>query len=203
MWEGDPVGVDPKRPLVGFALVAVLCAVLMALSVGRGWGTDVFGPGRPIATPEAGQQLDRVPALPAPPLPSTVSIPAELRAQPLAVALSGPTPTQAPSPVDGAAGLQSEADAEVTPETAAMEVEIVAGPQAERAADKAGAKAERKAAKPTAKAARATDRAAIKAERKAGKAERKADKAAAKAERKATKAAEKADRKADKAGRKG
>ena len=96
MWEGDPVGVDPKRPLVGFALVAVLCAVLMSLSVSRGWSADVFGPGRPIAAPAADDRLDRVPppaAVPAVP----VTMPAELSTQPLGAAPAGPVPTQDPS----------------------------------------------------------------------------------------------------------
>ena len=54
MWEGDPVGVDPKRPLVGFALVAVLCAVLMSVSVGKGYSFDLFQPGKPIASSVGG-----------------------------------------------------------------------------------------------------------------------------------------------------
>ena len=48
MWEAEPVGADPKRPLVGFAVVAVLCAVLMALSGGPGWVLAACHPGKPI-----------------------------------------------------------------------------------------------------------------------------------------------------------
>ena len=88
MWEGDPVGVDQKRPLVGFALVAVLCAVLMFVSVGRGFGlSDFIRPGRPIAAP-----VERTPtAPPGGPMHQHVpaAIPAELSAPPLAAVVAG------------------------------------------------------------------------------------------------------------------
>ena len=90
MWEGEPVGIDQKRPLAGFALVAVLCAVLMTLSVARGWGLDIFHPGRPIA---AAGQADAAPHVRRHPAPTTdpapVSIPTELSTQPLGVATGG------------------------------------------------------------------------------------------------------------------
>src|SRR5688572_20791318 len=93
MWEGEPVGVDQKRPLVGFALVAVLCAVLMTASVGRGFG-DVFQPGKPIAAAAIGGRLDRAPAPTPQPSeladPAEISIPVELSAQPLGVAVGSP-----------------------------------------------------------------------------------------------------------------
>lgn len=84
MWEGDPVGVDPKRPLVGFALVAVLCAVLMSLSLGRGWSFDLFQPGKPI-TSSMGDRVEWMPAS-APDVaePVEVGFPVELSTQPLA-----------------------------------------------------------------------------------------------------------------------
>ena len=91
MWEGDPVGVDQKRPLVGFALVAVLCAVLMFVSVGRGFGlSDFVHPGRPISAPVEHTPSER-PAGPArQDVPAAVpaAIPAELSAQPLAAVVA-------------------------------------------------------------------------------------------------------------------
>ena len=87
MWEGEPVGVDQKRPLAGFALVAVLCAVLMTLSVSRGWSLDLIHPGRPIVTAGQAEKAphDRRAAEPTADV-TTVSIPVELSAQPLGAA---------------------------------------------------------------------------------------------------------------------
>jgi hypothetical protein len=105
MWEGDPVGVDQKRPLVGFVLVAVLCAVLMAVSVGRGFGfDDIVRPGRPIAAP-----VERTPVEPPTDVvvrDTPVEIPAELTAQPLAAVIAAQSATPAatvgaPEPVLG------------------------------------------------------------------------------------------------------
>src|SRR5687768_9920832 len=108
MWEGEPVGVDPKRPLVGFALTAVLCAVLMALSVGgRGWSTGVFEPGRPIAGEVTGDVLERA-AVPAAVAAGPVSIPVELSTQPLGTAAAGPLPTQDPSSAVEPASTEAE-----------------------------------------------------------------------------------------------
>src|SRR5829696_1228499 len=94
MWEGDPVGVDPRRPLIGFALVAVLCALLMTLSVGRGWSKDLFHPGKPIAGSVLGGHgttaYDRADRPTEAAEPAPVSIPAELSAQPLGVAAAKP-----------------------------------------------------------------------------------------------------------------
>src|SRR5690349_15765882 len=87
MWEGDPVGVDQKRPLVGFALVTALCAVLMSVSVERGFGlSDIVHPGKPIAAPREHTPLEP----PAEPLRQVApaAIPAELSAQPLAVVVA-------------------------------------------------------------------------------------------------------------------
>ena len=171
MWEEEPVGVDPKRPLVGFALVAVLCAVLMTLSsVGRGWGGELFHPGKPIAAPSAGSHLDRVPS----PAPQRVqhaeaNIPAELSTQPLGVAVGAPAAKKAVS--------RPTVETETVAETTA--------PDSTRAADKATAKAQRQADKAAAKALRQADKAAAKAQRQA-------DKAAAQAQREADKAAEQA-----------
>src|SRR6478752_5762867 len=108
MWEGDPVGVDQKRPLVGFVLVAALCAVLMFVSVGRGFGlSDFVRPGRPIAAP-----VERTPAEPPGsalkdvPAAIPAAIPAELSAQPLAavVAASAAKTSTEGSGTSGAAG---------------------------------------------------------------------------------------------------
>src|SRR5918994_1057480 len=92
MWEGEPVGVDQKRPLVGFALVAVLCAVLMTVSVGRGWA-DIFQPGKPIAAPALDGRADAPAQAPRPSAledDAEISIPVELSAQPLGVAVGSP-----------------------------------------------------------------------------------------------------------------
>ena len=138
MWEGDPVGVDQKRPLVGFALVAVLCVVLMTLSVGRGWGGELFHPGKPIAAPAAGGHLDRVPSPSHQPVePAAVSIPVELSAQPLAVAVGAPMAKKAVA--------RPTAETETGPETVAQD--------STRAADKAAAKAQRQADKAAEQAA--------------------------------------------------
>ncbi|HEY1087992.1 MAG TPA: hypothetical protein VGE37_09865, partial [Archangium sp.] len=73
---------------MGFALVTVLCAVLMTLSVARGWGLDLFHPGRPIA---ASGQADAAPHARPRAVPTTdpapVSIPTELSTQPLGAAV--------------------------------------------------------------------------------------------------------------------
>src|SRR6478672_1554083 len=92
VWEGDPVGVDPKRPLVGFALVAMLCAVLMFLSVGRGWSFDFIQPGKPIAS-AVGGHVERVPAPQAskPAAPVETGFPVELSTPLL------PVPSKAPA----------------------------------------------------------------------------------------------------------
>jgi hypothetical protein len=183
MWEGEPVGVDQKRPLVGFALVAVLCAVLMTLSVGQGWGMDLFRPGKPIAAPAELRHRAPVHADKAQPVAhETVTIPAELSAQPLGVATPQPVSTRV-----ARATAQSPAPA--------------AAPQADHAAQRA----ERKAEKALAKLQRKADKAATKAERKAAKtaatAERDAEKAAAAAARDAEKAAAAAARDAAKLAR--
>jgi hypothetical protein len=178
MWEEEPVGVDPKRPLVGFALVAVLCAVLMTLSVGRGWGGELFHPGKPIANVAAGGHLDRVPS-PAPQQvePVEVNIPAELSTQPLCVAVGSPVVKKA----------VSEPAQDATKDTKATNR---AADKAERRADKA----ERKADRAASKAAKAADKAAAKAERSAAKAERDFERLAAKLARTGLKALEKAAR---------
>lgn len=168
------MGVDPKRPLVGFALVAVLCAVLMTLSVGRGWGGELFHPGKPIANVAAGGHLDRVPSpQPVEPVePVEVSIPAELSTQPLGVAAGSSVVKKAVSqPIQDAA--------KATKDT-----------KGHRVADKA----ERKAAKAERKAAKAAEKAAAKAERDAAKAERDAGRLAAKLARTELRAFEKAAR---------
>ena len=179
MWEEEPVGVDPKRPLVGFALVAVLCAVLMTLSVGRGWALDLFHPGKPIAASAAGGHLDRfAPAVAPPAEPAQMSIPAELSAQPLGVAAGGPVPAQ--SVTQQLPAVEDDAEAATT------ETTLVG--KADRKADQVDRKADRRA-----------DKADRKDDRRADKADRTSDKAAQKAQRTADKAAEKLQRLADKA----
>ncbi len=179
MWEGEPVGVDQKRPLVGFALVAVLCAILMTVSVGRGWA-DIFEPGRPIAAAALGGPADRAQA----PTPqpgalhdddAAITIPVELSAQPLGVAVG--------SLVSRTSGATSGVESRTAESPTTLQTTLRVS-MADRQADKAAVKAARKA-----------DKAARKADKAAAKAARKAQKAAAKAERKARKAAEKAARK--------
>ena len=196
MWEGDPVGVDQKRPLVGFALVAVLCAILMTLSVGQGWGVDIFRPGKPIAVPAEAVRL--APAQEQPTAErGAVSIPAELSAQPLGVAVSEPLSKRV-----ARATAQSEPDEQDDAQSPAPERQADSAAQrAERKADRAAAKAQRKADKAAAKALRKADKAAAKAlrdaEKAAAKAQREADKAAAQAARDADKAARDAQKAAD------
>ena len=108
MWEGEPVRLDPKRPFVGFFLVAVLCVVLMALSVGRGWsGVGLFHPGKPISAPATGERVDSAPS-PTPPRvePTGASIPAELSTRPLGVSVAKGT-TKAASQPGAASGSSS------------------------------------------------------------------------------------------------
>ena len=95
MWEGDPVGVDPKRPLVGFALVAVLCAVLMTLSVGKGWSFDFLQPGKPIAS-SVGGHVERAPA-PPPDAAARVEVgfPVQLSTAPLGTTPAAPAKKRA------------------------------------------------------------------------------------------------------------
>lgn len=168
------MGVDPKRPLVGFALAAVLCAVLMALSVGRGSASlDVLHPGRPIAAP-----AERTPVEPpaeAPAVAAAVSIPAELSPQPIGVAV---TSVRAKRTTSATAAVGSETD------------------DVQKAPEKATEKA-------TAKAARKADRAAERVARKARREADRAEKAAEKAVEKAARAADKLARAAVKAARKG
>ena len=209
MWEGDPVGVDQKRPLVGFAVVAVLCAVLMGVSIGRGSAiTERFGPGRPIAAPAEhtlGGPRGDAPV----PRPTPVAVPAELSAQPLGVAVGSPvvkrqgagsssesqtTGSEAAVPDPSAAG-RTERNAERAAARAAR-LAGLAAVRADRLAAKAAAKAERTADKAAHQAAEKAQRRAEKAQEAAAKAERKAARAAAKAERKAARAAEKAAEKA-------
>ena len=194
MWEGEPVGVDQKRPLVGFALVAVLCAVLMTVSVGRGWGMDIFRPGKPIAAPAEVRHRAPVHAAEARSVArQTVTIPAELSAQPLGAAVPEPISKRvaratAQSQPDGQAATQSQA-----PERQADRATQRAERMATREADKAAAKAEREAEQAAAAAARDAERAAAEAAREAEKAAaeaaREAEKAAAAAVRDAAKLA--------------
>jgi hypothetical protein len=178
MWEGDPVGVDQKRPLVGFALVAVLCAVLMSLSVGRGFGLDdLVQPGKPIAAP-----VEHRPAAPAVEVvveEAPVSIPAELSTQPLAaiVAAGGPAPAE-----------EQTADAtEQTTETAGSSgeqttvVESSDTKDATKTDDRPAREAEREAARAVRQAEREAARAVRQAEREAARAARQAEREAAEA----------------------
>ncbi len=183
MWEGDPVGVDQKRPLVGFALVSVLCAVLMALSVGRGWSVDLFHPGKPIAAPDTLVRVDGG-APTRPDEPGVVVIPDELEPQPLAVAAlsaadkgtrlgrSGGRDRDRPE----TAAEDQEPAVEESTEVTLTEADGTAGTRAAQQAEKAAARLERLAQKAAEQAAeKATEKAAAKA---AEKAERLAEAAA-------------------------
>jgi hypothetical protein len=189
MWEGEPVGVDQKRPLVGFALVAVLCAVLMTVSVGQGWGVDIFRPGKPIAAPA--EIRHRAPAHAGDARPvehEKVTIPAELSAQPLGAAVPEPISKRV-----ARATAQSQPEVTRSEDT---QPEATQAPAPERRADRAAQRAERTAEKALTKLQRKADKAAAKAERKAA---REAEKAAAAAARDAAKAAAQAERDAAKA----
>jgi hypothetical protein len=205
MWEGDPVGVDQKRPLVGFAVVAVLCAVLMGVSIGRGSAiTELFGPGRPIAAP-AEHTLGEPRGDATVPRPTPVAVPAELSAQPLGVAVGSPvvkrsgagspsdsqTTGSEPAVPDPSTAGRTEQNVERAAARAARLADLAAA-SAARLAEKAAAKAERTADKAAHRAAEKAQRRAERAQEAAAKAELKAARATAKAERKAVRAAEKA-----------
>ena len=168
MWEGEPVGVDPRRPLLGFVLVAVLCAVLMTISVGRGFGVDLVHPGKPIATPPVRTPVE--PPADVVVVPASVTLPDGLSADPYAAAVASGGPVPASASEESA----SESTAtESTPDTTVDTEATTSSPKVERKADKAATKAERKADKAAAKAERKADKAAAKAARDAAKAARK------------------------------
>jgi hypothetical protein len=205
MWEGDPVGVDPKRPLVGFALVAVLCAVLMTLSVGKGWSFDFLQPGRPIAS-SVGGHVERAP-VPSPDAaePVEVGIPVQLSTAPLGSASAAPAKTRAAArPATSSAGvIQDDSSGRHASSIVRTEQtpEVPADARAERQAEKAARHAEKaaeKAARDAEKAARDAEKAAGKAAHDAEKLLRDAEKHAAKAARDAEKAAGKVAHDAEK-----
>jgi hypothetical protein len=200
MWEGDPVGVDQKRPLVGFALVSVLCAVLMALSVGRGWSLDLFHPGKPIAAPDSRVEVDPEPPA-RPDGPRVVTIPAELEPQPLAAAAATPPSSGG----KGASVGRSEDRDREGPETVAEETEGLAGddntnltPTQTTAETKAATRAALQAEKAAARLERLAEQAAEQAAQNA--ADKAAEEAAEEAERlaeAATQAAAQAEHQAE------
>ena len=194
------MGVDPKRPLVGFALVAVLCAVLMTLSVGRGWSMDLVHPGKPLVAPAAGPVGGPPSQAPVPSEPMELSIPAELTPQPLGVAHGGPVTKKA----SAHATPEGEVAVTAVPEATGSGKDVRSAEKAKRTTDQ---KAERRADRTAAKAQRQAERTATKAlrtlQKAAEKAERQAEKAAGKAERQAEKAVARALREAEKAARKG
>ena len=184
--------VDQKKPLAGFALVAVLCAVLMGVSTGKGYSLgDVFHVGRPITAPAAAAA--EVPRSAVRQEPMKVVIPAELSTPPL-----GSTGTPA---------MQQESDdIEVLSAggTATEKGRTSAAPEsAGTATDREAAREQRKADRAAAREQRKTERAAARDERKAERAaareQRKADRAAARDERKMERAAARDERKADRA----
>ena len=188
MWEGDPVRVDPKRPLLGFALVAVLCAVLMSLSVSRGWGFDLFKPGKPIASSMGGHG-ERVPA-PAPDAAELVEVgfPVELSTQPLAA--------QPPVPAKKAVAKSSRPAKPSTAAPTADQQGVVesttpdtSGRSADRAAARAARQAERSAARAERKLARLEAKTQRQADRLAAQLQRQVEKSAAQARRHAEHAA--------------
>ena len=214
MWEGEPVRVDPKRPLVGFALVAVLCVVLMGLSVGRGYSADLFHQGRPISpSATADRHVDRAPA------PARAAAPDAGPVAPPAQSARGVLAPEAIGVESGSGSVTSvvsrssvvaeaeddhesaDEDADETTveddaadEAAQDDTSAHHADKAQHKADKSAAKADRKSHHAAAKAERKADRAADKADRAADKAADKADRAAAKAERKAAHAAAEATR---------
>ncbi|WP_210648791.1 hypothetical protein [Nocardioides sp. SYSU D00065] len=127
------------RPLVGFALAAVLCAVLMAVSMSGGWRHDLFRPAPPIAAP-----VTDPPA--SPPSEEAVSgvvrIPAEL----------SPPSLGAGTPATGSAATESST-AQPAPVPAAAEDRDAAATT--RKPKWNATKAARKADRDTAKARRA------------------------------------------------
>ncbi|WP_191280470.1 hypothetical protein [Nocardioides flavus (ex Wang et al. 2016)] len=196
------MGVDQKRPLMGFAFVAVLCAVLMSVSVERGFGLDdLVQPGKPIAAPD--EPRAAAPTVDVVAEESPVSIPAELSTQPLALIVAAAPPSAPAAEVTGdgrsaSAGSEQSTQSSAGPSTG-RPVGTDDPSKAARKADREAAKAARKADREAAKAARKADRQAAKAARTA---ERQAAKAARKAEREAAKAARTAEREAAKAARK-
>ena len=171
MWEGEPVGVDQKRPLVGFAFVAVLCAILMTVSVGRGWA-DIFQPGKPIAAAALGGPADGEPATVTQPSAladdAEISIPVELSAQPLGVSVGAPvsTETVATSGSRSTAGSGSTSRSRTTESLASLRI-AARETAADRTAARQGKVADRKAARQAEKVDRKAHRQAEKADRQA------------------------------------
>ena len=190
MWEGDPVRVDQKKPLVGFALVAALCAVLMGVSMGKGYGLgDVFHVGRPITGPAAAAAEAPRPAVQQAPM--KVIIPAELSTPTLGS--GGSAETSAPhQEADGTEVLSAAMTGSDQDRTSA------APESAGATTDRDGAREQRKADREAAREQRKTERAAVREERKAERAaareERKAERAAARDARKAQRATARASR---------
>jgi hypothetical protein len=201
MWEGDPVGVDQKRPLVGFALVSVLCAVLMGLSIGKSSGIDIFKPARPIAAPAEHRAHEPARTSEREQQPRVVSLPAELSPQPVGSASGSLVVQRDDESSTTSLEVEETREVEESSEKGAGKAVEKAAAKAEKAADRAAAKAERDAAKAARKAEHEATKAAAKAEREAAKAAREAEREAAKAVRDAAKAAAAAEREAAKAAR--
>lgn len=201
---------EHKRPLYAFGFVALLCVVMLGITIARGNAIDVFHEAVPIASNDSPAVGGSVPdersrgtveAKPA----ETVSLPNELSVD-LTSAVSGTVVAAATSMGQESSQDSSQGDASThdggNQSTAHQTRSEKAAARAERKAERAAAKVERTAAKAERQAEKAAAKAARhaeKADRTAAQAQRKAARAAAKAERKAERAAAKAERRTERA----
>jgi len=147
MWDGDPVGVDLKRPMWAFAIVSVLCAALMVASAGSGSALlGIFHASKPIASASPLSEPELRDAAPA--ASTAVVLPPELTAHP--VGQRPPGTAQA----DRTAVSGHQADRPATKTKATKQTTKKAG----KSAGKANRKADHQAAKATRKADRKADR---------------------------------------------
>lgn len=152
MWDGDPVGVDLKRPMLAFVGVSVLCAVLMLVSAGSGSAVlGLFHASKPISSGPA-PTTRTVPEAASAASSQVVTVPAELTAHPVGQSVSDTTSTRATPRADSQAAQR--------PQTGTK-----ADRKADRRADKAVDKVDRKADKAADKSRKKTDGAAAQAAR--------------------------------------
>ena len=150
MWIRDLVGPELKRPVWAFAVVSVLCVVLLTISTGRVDAVlGVFDAPRPISAPVSSPASSPTAGLPETSVVETVpTLPEELTAFPVGAAAS---------------------DTGETTDTGIEDETEHAAPKAAKKAEHAAAKAAKKADHEAAKAAKKADHDAAKAAKKSDK----------------------------------